>query len=147
MQPLNLPHVDLSFKEINGKRVVFDILRKKYVILTPEEWVRQNFIHYLINQHNYPKALIKLETGVKYNELKGRSDIVVYNREGGIFMVVECKSTDVTLDNKVFEQAGRYNLRYKAIYLVITNGLRHYCCLIDHNTQKIQFLNGIPAFS
>src|SRR4051812_45902757 len=114
LQQLNLPPSILQYKKINEKNAVFDIIRKKYVILTPEEWVRQNFIHYLINHLKYPKGLFKLESGLKINEMAGRSDIVVYDRNGELFMLIECKAPEISITNKVFEQASRYNLKLKA---------------------------------
>ena len=146
MQPLNLPPSTFKFKELNGKRAIFDIIRKKYVILTPEEWVRQNFIHFLIESRQYPKALIKLEFGVKYNELAGRSDITVFDRKGEIFMLVECKAPHIAVSNEVFAQASRYNIRLKAKYMVVTNGLLHFCCCINQAEKKYDFLEDIPSF-
>lgn len=143
---LNLPQSSFQFKELYGKLTVFDILRKKFVVLTPEEWVRQNFVHYLINNLKYPKSLIKLESGVKINELAGRSDILVYNREGKCFLLIECKAPEVAINNKVFEQVGRYNLKHKAEFIGVTNGLKHYCCRIDHVQNKFEFQQGFPEF-
>lgn len=147
MQSLNLPPASLKYKKVNGKTAVFDILRKKYILLTPEEWVRQHFVHFLINSHKYPKSLIKLESGVKYNDLRGRSDILVYDRSAEIFMLVECKSPETPLNNKVFEQASRYNINYKAKFLVITNGLKHFCCGINHLDGSYEFMPQLPPYS
>ncbi len=143
---LNLPPVSFRYKDLNGKKAVFDILRKKYIILTPEEWVRQHFIHFLINHCRYPKALIKIESGLRYNSLNGRSDIIVFDRSGQVFMLIECKSSELSLSDKVFEQASRYNIHYKARYLVITNGLQHFCCRIIHETGSYEFVEQLPAF-
>lgn len=146
LPPLNLPPVQLKFDKINGKEAIFDILRKKYVILTPEEWVRQHFLHFLIYSCGYPRTLMKVESGVRYNELTGRTDIIIYNRSGSVFMIVECKAADVKLTNQVFEQAGRYNLQLKARFLTLTNGLRHICCQIDHVNGQFTFLNELPSY-
>lgn len=146
MYNLNLPPAPLRFKEINGKKAIFDIVRKKYIILTPEEWVRQHFVHFLINNYHYPKSLIKIESGVRFNELAGRSDIIVYGRNGQVFLLVECKAPNVQLSNSVFEQASKYNQNYKANNLLITNGLQHYCCEINHQTNSYTYLEDIPAF-
>jgi hypothetical protein len=147
MIPLNLPTSDFRFKELYGKKAIYDILRKKFVILTPEEWVRQHLIHFLINQYKYPKSLIKIETGLTYNEIGGRSDIIVYNREGKVFMLVECKAAEIQLTDSVFRQAGRYNQKYKAEHLAVTNGINHYCCRIDYTTGNYQFLDDFPVFT
>ena len=146
MIKLNLPQFDIKIQDKDGKSEIFDIIRKKYVLLTPEEWVRQHFLHLLINHYQYPKSLIKIETGLKYNQLQKRSDIVVYDREGKPFLIVECKSTDVALSQKTFEQITRYNFTLKSRYVVITNGLQHFCCSIDHEKGSYEFMKDLPAF-
>ncbi len=143
---LNLPPVAFRYKDLNGKKAIFDILRKKYIVLTPEEWVRQHFIHFLINYCKYPRALIKVESGLRYHSLNGRSDIIVFDRRGRIFMLIECKSADYALTDKVFEQASRYNIHYAARYMVITNGLSHFCCRIAHDTGSYEFMDQLPVF-
>jgi hypothetical protein len=146
MNPLNLPAINIKTEERNGKRVVFDILRKKYVVLTPEEWVRQHFVHLLIHQYNYPKSLIKVESGLSYNDLKKRSDIVVFYREGKVFMLVECKACTVTLKQSVLDQVTCYNATLKSKYIVVTNGLRHLCCSICHFSDSYTYLSDLPKF-
>jgi hypothetical protein len=146
MLKLNLPSCTFRTQTIEGKNFIFDILRKKFVLLTPEEWVRQHFVHLLIYQYHYPKALIKLEGGLRYNELKKRSDIVVYDREGCTFLIVECKSADVLLSQKVFEQVTTYNHTIKAKYVVITNGIKHFCCSVNHENGKVDFMADLPVF-
>ena len=146
MQPLNLPSLDLEIVEKGGEKVVFDPIRKKHLLLTPEEWVRQHFVQYLINQHGYAKSLIKLEGGLSYNKLRKRTDILVYNRRGEPFMLVECKAAHIPLNQKVFQQASTYNKTIRAKYLVVTNGLSHYCCEINHDLNTFQFLEGFPGF-
>jgi hypothetical protein len=146
MHKLNLPSCDFNIREINGKPSIFDILRKKFIILTPEEWVRQHFVNLLINHYNYPKSLIKIESGLKYNQLQKRSDIVVYDRTGNIFLVVECKSADIGISQEIFEQVARYNFTLKARFVAITNGLKHFCCSIDHENQKYEFEKDLPVF-
>lgn len=146
MVKLNLPPCNLNLREENGKIEVFDAIRKRYVRLTPEEWVRQHFIHYLTGGLGYPRSLISCESGLKYNDLQKRTDIVVYDRAGAPFMIVECKAPDVKLSQAAFDQAACYNAAIRARYLAITNGLVHYCCHIDSETGKIEFLNAIPAF-
>lgn len=146
MQRLNLPLCELKIRQIGQKTEVFDLIRKKYIQLTDEEWVRQNFVHYLIDYLKYPRALISLESGLKYNSLSKRSDIVVYGRDGNPFMIIECKSPAIKLSQSVFEQAACYNAVLKAMYLVTTNGLVHYCCRIDHQKKSSVFMDTLPGF-
>ncbi len=147
MVRLNLPQYEIRVQIVNGKKEIFDFLRKKFVVLTPEEWVRQHFIHLLITHYHYPKSLIKVESGLKYNQLKKRSDILVYGRDGNIFLIVECKSTDVKISPDVFDQIACYNDTIKAPYLAVTNGLKHFCCSIDHENKKYEFLPDIPSYN
>jgi hypothetical protein len=146
MIKLNLPQFDIKIQDNDGKSEIFDVIRKKYVLLTPEEWVRQHFLHLLINHYQYPKSLIKIETGLKYNQLQKRSDIVVYDREGKPFLIVECKSTDVPLSQKTFEQITTYNYTLKSKYVVLTNGLHHFCCSIDHEKGAYEFMKDLPPY-
>lgn len=147
MIALNLPPYDYKLRKKEEKLYIFDILRKKYVYLTPEEWVRQHFVHFLINQYQYPKALMKAEAGLKYNNLPKRTDLVIFDRQGKPFIVVECKDVFVPLTQTVFEQAARYNYILKAPYLIVVNGLDYHCCQIDHATQTYQFLQDIPRYT
>jgi hypothetical protein len=146
MIKLNLPQFDIKIQDKDGKSEIFDIIRKKYIMLTPEEWVRQHFLHLLINHYKYPKSLIKIESGLKYNQLQKRSDIVVYDREGKPFLIVECKSTDVALSQKTFEQITTYNFTLKSRYIVLTNGLQHFCCSIDHEKGGYEFMKDLPPY-
>jgi hypothetical protein len=146
MQKLNLPSFEYKIREINGKTEIFDIIRKKFIILTPEEWVRQHFINLLIHHYKYPKSLLKVESGLKYNQLQKRSDIVVYDRTGNIFLIVECKSTDVKISQNTFEQVARYNFSLKARHIAITNGLQNFCCKVDHEKDQYEYLKDIPLF-
>src|SRR5437868_14722578 len=114
MHSLNLPPCEFNLKEIDGKLSIYDSLRKKYLVLTPEEWVRQHFIHFLINQYHYPKSLIKIESGHTYNQLSKRSDIIIYDRYGKVFLLVECKSAKSKISQKTFDQVATYNLTLKA---------------------------------
>lgn len=147
MQKLNLPSFEYNIREINGKAAIFDILRKKFVVLTPEEWVRQHFVNFLISHYKYPKSLIRLESGLKYNQLQKRSDIQVYDREGNIFLIVECKSADVKISQNTFEQVARYNFSLKARHIAVTNGLDHFCCSVDHEKSSYNFMKDLPVFS
>ena len=143
---LNLPEAQCNIKKIDGKLSVFDIIRKKFVVLTPEEWVRQHFIHHLIKDLQYPKTLLRVEFGIQYNQLPKRPDLVVYDRKGSPYALVECKAPEVPITQKTFEQAAAYNQVVKAKYLMTTNGMKHYCCAIDHEQGKYRFLPDIPVF-
>ena len=146
MVPLNLPSYDYKLQKAEGKIWIFDILRKKYVVLTPEEWVRQHFLNYVIDALKYPKTLIKIEGGLTYNQLQKRSDLVVFNRDGKPWMVIECKSTDVMLSNQTLTQASVYNATLKAKYLVVTNGLSHFYFETDWSSGKITALEQMPVY-
>jgi hypothetical protein len=123
---LNLPAASLKLVKEQDQVFVFDIIRKKNIVLTPEEWVRQHFIHFLVEHRAFPRSLFRVETGLQYDRLNKRSDIQVYNREGRIFMLVECKACTVPLNEQVLKQAAVYNKTLDAEWLVITNGLLHY---------------------
>lgn len=126
--------------------MIFDPLRKKHLVLTPEEWVRQHFVNYLIVELHYPKSLIKLEGGLSYNQLQKRSDIVVFDREAKPWMVIECKAPDVVLNNETLRQASTYNATLRAKYLVVTNGLGHFFFSTDWSSNAIRSLNAMPAY-
>ena len=146
MPQLNLPKVALKTKSVEGTIQVFDVIRKKYFVLTPEEWVRQHFIHYLNNEKNYPMGLMGVEKMVKYNALKTRADIVLYTTEGKAKMIVECKAPNVKITQDTFNQIAKYNSQLKVKYLVVTNGMKHYCCKMEYNTNEIKFLEEIPTY-
>lgn len=147
MQELNLPYFEHKLKSEDGKQFIFDPIRKKYLVLTPEEWVRQNFIQFLIQIKEYPVSLLSIEHPVNVNTLNQRSDIVVYNRTGKPILIVECKATKVKIDQKVFDQITRYNMILKVPYLIITNGYKHFCCKIDFEKNSYAFLKDIPEFN
>ena len=147
MQKLNLPFVDLKIKNKENKLVIFDAFRKKEIILTPEEWVRQHYTYYLVNQKKYPISLIALEKELKLNNRKKRTDIVVYNPDGSPHIIVECKATSIKIDQSVFDQIARYNLKLNATYLIVTNGLEHYYCQMDTANECYVFLQDIPNYS
>lgn len=147
MDKLIFPPFDFRIKKINGKNSIFDIIRKKYIFLTPEEWIRQHLIHFLINQMKYPKSLFSVEDGMKVNKMIKRSDVVIYNRSGEIFLVIECKSAKVKLNQKTMNQLSVYNQHYKANYLALTNGLQVYICKMDYNSKNFEFLNQFPDFN
>jgi len=127
MYKLNLPDFNLNIRKEDGKVWIFDIIRKKYIILTPEEWVRQHFIHYLINHLKYPKSLFRIEGSLTYNKLQKRSDIVIHDREGRPWMLVECKAPNIKLTQKAFNQVAVYNMTIGARFVAVTNGLVQYC--------------------
>jgi len=144
---LNLPEVSLTTRKTSkGGLEVFDIVRKKYVSLTPEENVRQHFIHYLIHDKTYPASLIAVEKGLTVNKLKKRFDAVAYNNKGEPLVLIEFKSPNVKISQAVFEQISVYNIELKVKYLIVSNGLQHYCCMIDYNKSEIVFLEGIPNY-
>lgn len=126
--------------------MILDPSRRKYVKLTPEEWVRQNFVQYLINEGKYPPGLIGIEVLFRYNKMKKRVDILVHDRSGKPVMIVECKSPEVEIDEKVFEQIATYDMKYKVPYLIVTNGMHHYACKMNHQELKYEYLLVIPFY-
>lgn len=146
MQKLNLPTFDYQLKSNENKTLIFDKVRKKHVVITPEEWVRQHFSNYLISVKKYPISLIAIEKQIKLNSLTKRFDILVFKNDGSPFILVECKAPEVDIDQKTFDQIARYNLEIRAEFLVITNGMKHYCCQMDFASEKYIFLNNIPDF-
>jgi type I site-specific restriction endonuclease len=143
---LSLPIYKLKMKSDGEKTYIFDVVRKKYLLLTPEEWVRQNFIHYLNKEKKYPLGLMGVEQMVKYNSLKTRADIVMYNTEGKANIIVECKAPDVKITQDTFNQIAKYNSQLKVKYLLVTNGMNHYCCKMDYESNRITFLEEIPSY-
>ena len=146
MHKLNLPEIKATLKKEQGKVWIFDMIRKKYIILTPEEWVRQHFIHYLIYQLNYPRSLFRIEGSLTYNKLQKRSDILIFDRAGKPWMLIECKSADIRLSQKAFNQVAVYNMTVNAKYLAVTNGMAHYCCEASKQGVMPVFLEGFPEF-
>lgn len=143
---MNIKNEKRKIKEIDGKAYIFDIIRKKYIYLTPEEIVRQNFLDYLISEKKYSKNLIKLESQIKYNTLEKRSDILVYDISGQPFLLVECKADSVAINQKTIEQASRYNLQMKAPYLCVTNGFKTFCFEVNFEKNTFVQLSNIPDF-
>ncbi|MFN4086017.1 MAG: type I restriction enzyme HsdR N-terminal domain-containing protein [Spirosomataceae bacterium] len=141
---LSLPACSLTIQKTGDQLWVQDIIRKKWILLTPEEWVRQHMIHLLISHFGYTKNLIRLESGHTYHQLKKRSDIVAYNREGSPFLLVECKSTEINLNQQVLDQASRYNWEVKAPFICLTNGLKTLCFSVDFLTNQIRPLTEFP---
>lgn len=144
MQPLNFSAYTFRFKNSENKTAIFDEIRKKFVVLTPEEWVRQHVIQFLVAEMKYPKSWINVEKVIKINGLTKRYDIVVFNPNGSIFLLVECKAPQITLTQETFNQIARYNLTLNAQYLMVTNGLNHYFCQMDFQNEKYHFLQNLP---
>ena len=147
MQELNFPKFEYRFKSTENKVSIFDVIRKKFIILQPEEWVRQHCIHYLINVKKFPLSLINVEKELIINGLKKRYDIVVYNSDGSIHLIVECKSYKVEINQNTFDQIARYNLTLDANYLMVTNGINHYYCQMNMEEECYAFLRDIPEYS
>lgn len=144
MQELNLPPVEVDLKIIEGKYHIFDVIRKKFIVLTPEEWVRQHVVIYLQKYHSYPRGLISVESGLKYNKLAKRTDILVYDHTGAPFLLVECKSFEIRLTEKTVQQAATYNKVLQAPYLMVTNGKQHYCCQLNTAESTYNVCDSIP---
>lgn len=146
MTNLNLPTYSFKIKSKENKLYIFDILRKKNVVLTPEEWVRQNYIQYLICEKEYPKTLIAIEKQLKVNNLIKRTDILIFDKNGSPNIIVECKSPMVKITQNTFDQIARYNLKLNAKYLIVTNGLQHFYCKMNYEQMEYVFLNEIPNY-
>ena len=146
MQALNLPTYKFKIKSRENKLFIYDIVRKKYVSLTPEEWVRQHIIHYLINDKNYPISLIAVEKKLIINKLTKRTDILVFTSKGAPNIIVECKAPSVKINQNSFDQIARYNLKLAANYLIVSNGLNHYFCFMDIEKEQYVFLENIPNY-
>lgn len=146
MQKLNFPEYSFRFKNTENRTMVFDEIRKKFVVLTPEEWVRLNTVQFLLKERNYPKSLINVEKQLKLNNTIKRYDIVVFNNDGGIFLIVECKAPSIPITQLTFDQIARYNLALNGQYLMVTNGLEHYFCHMDFENKRYVFLKEIPTY-
>jgi len=143
---LNFPSFDFRIEKVDDKLMIFDVLRKKSVTLTPEEWVRQHMIRYLIEYRSYPKSMIKVESGLKYDKLQKRSDILVYNNQGDPFLVIECKSPDMKIDERVMRQVAAYSKSLKVKYIGVSNGICHYCWAIDQEEETTENLGDFPVY-
>lgn len=146
MLALNLPHYSCKITGKEGKRYIFDVLRKKYVCLTPEEWVRQHFVHYLLDYKRYPQGLLANEVQIKLNGTQKRCDTVLYDRNLNARMIIEYKAPHIEITQAVFDQITRYNMKLRVEYLVVSNGINHYCCHIDYATNRYTFLVEIPDY-
>ncbi len=146
MERLNLPPYSPLIKTAEGKTRIFDPLRQKYVALTPEEWVRQNFINYLVEHKGYPRDLMGNEVQLSLNGMSRRCDTVLYTRQLKPQMIIEYKATHIDITQKVFDQISRYNIVMQVEYLIVSNGLQHYCCRIDYANQTYEFMRDIPDY-
>ena len=144
---LNLPEYKHLIKNKEGKPFIYDFIRKKMVVLTQEEWVRQHFVHFLINKLDYPKSLIKIESGIGYNRLQKRSDIKIYDRNGVPFAIVECKAPNIPISKKTFDQVAVYNKTFRAPYIMVTNGMEHFSSEVDFETNTSKFMEGFPVYT
>ena len=142
---LNLPPIDPSLKFEEGKVWIFDSLRKKHLVLTPEEWVRQHWIYFLIEQKGYPKGLFSLEKGLKYNRLLKRTDLVVFDRAGLPFLLIECKAPEVQINDNTLAQAMSYNKEIKSPNIVLSNGLKHFCFGYNSTKNTYEQLRDLPV--
>ncbi len=147
MTNLNLPKYSFRIKNKENKLYIFDRIRKKDLILTDEEWVRQNFVSFLHEDKKYPLSLIAIEKQCLVNELTKRTDILVFDKSGAPHIIVECKAMHVKISQDVFDQIARYNMTLKAKYLVVTNGLEHYYCQMNHDLKQYDFLKELPNYS
>lgn len=147
MQELNFPTYQFRFKNSENKLKIFDEIRKKFVVFTPEEWVRQHCIQYLIQEKGFPKSLINVEKELLINDLKKRYDIVVFNSNGSIHILIECKAPKININQNTFDQIAQYNVLLKADYLMVTNGLNHCYCVVDFEQEKYQFLKELPNYN
>lgn len=144
MQKLNFPTYQFRFKNKENKIAIFDVLRKKFIQLTPEEWVRQHCVHFLMKEKKYSSSLLNVEKGLIINGMTKRYDIVGFYPDGKIQLLVECKAPQVKITQETFDQIARYNLRLQADYLMVTNGLNHYFCQMDYQNERYVFLQDLP---
>lgn len=146
MASLNLPSYPFKIIQKGDKKMIFDNFRKTYIALTPEEWVRQHFLMWMVAELGYPAGLIAVETSLTYNNMKKRADAVVYDKPGKPLMIIECKAPEIQITENTLQQAARYNFSLKTCYLILTNGLEHYCCYIDLKASRVNFLAEIPRY-
>lgn len=144
--PIDFPQYSIRFREHEGRREVFDMVRKKYVALTPEEIVRQHFIFFLHEEQDVPLSLMSVEKSLIVNGMNRRCDIVVYNRNGKPVLIVECKAPEIKLTQAVLDQVARYNMKLQVPYLLVSNGHEFYCCKINRQQNQVAFLQSIPTF-
>lgn len=144
---LNLPTYAFRTTQKEGKSLIFDAYRHRWVKLTPEEWVRQNFVRYLIGEKHFPASLMAIERSLRFNQQDFRADAVVFSTSGKPILIIECKAPEVKIIQKVFDQIVRYNFEFQVDYLIVTNGLTHFCCKIDKTSLTYEFLKEIPDYT
>ena len=147
MTSLNFPPYEILVREEQGKELVFDPVRKQWVVLFPEEWVRQHVICFLREQKHYPVGLIAVEKGFTFQGKPWRADLIIHDNQGQPVLLVECKAPEVQIDQKVFDQVARYNQVIRAEYLYVTNGLQHFCSRIDWDNKSYEFITAVPAYT
>ena len=147
MSQLNLPEYNFRIKKQNEKLFIFDTQRKRYVSLTPEEWVRQHFLRFLIEAKGYPAALLAVEKQLNMNGMKKRCDAILYNNEAKPILIIELKAPNVPISQATFDQVAVYNAKLKVNYFMISNGIEHYCCKVNTETARYEFFSEIPNFS
>lgn len=147
MYTLNLPSFDAKIRKTERGFDIFDVLRRKYIHLTSEEWVRQHFVNYLITEKKYPSSLMANETAIKLNSLSRRCDTVVYNRQLEPVVIIEYKEPEISISQEVFDQIARYNIVLRVKYLIVSNGLNHYCCEMNYEEQSYKYLTEIPDYN
>ena len=143
---LNLPQYSFRTRDKAGKKQIFDNFRRRWVALNPEEWVRQNFVRYLAEEKHFPASLVAIERSLRINQRDFRTDVVLFSKSGNPLVVVECKAPEVRISQQVFDQIARYNLDLRVSYLVVTNGMMHYCCKFDQEQLSYTFLPEIPDY-
>jgi hypothetical protein len=146
MMELNFPTYNFKVKTDENANYVFDIIRKKYVVLTPEEWVRQHLVHYLIHEKKYPSSLLSIEKGLEVNGLKKRFDLLAYTNSGTPLLLAECKSPSMKLSQQTFDQIAHYNITFKVKHLLVTNGLQHMMCVFEPDFSSYRFIQDIPEW-
>ena len=146
MKQLQFPSYSFRFKNSENKVAIFDEIRKKFIIISPEEWVRQHVVQFLLQDKKYPKSHINVEKLLKINNLTKRYDVVVFKPDGNISILVECKAPEVKITQSTFDQIARYNMTLKAEYLMVTNGLNHYFCKMDYEKEQYDFLQELPEY-
>ncbi len=147
MQSLSFPNYSFRIKNKENKTLIFDVVRKNFMVLTPEEWVRQHVLQFLLKEQQIPLSHINVEKQLTVHQTKKRYDIVVFNKDGSIYLIVECKAPHIAISQNTFDQIARYNLVTQAEYLMITNGLSHYFCQLDNENERYIFLENLPKRS
>lgn len=147
MTALNLPTYDVRLSDVGGRHCIFDVLRRRFVALTPEEWVRQHFVHFLIERKGYPPTLLQNEVELRCGQKRLRCDSVLYNSDGTSRMIIEYKAPEIEITPRVFNQIAAYNFLLHVDYLIVSNGLRHFCCRMDYEHNSYAFLSEIPSYT